>query len=269
MKLLWSKPVPTDNPWEPYYAGIFCKIADKVHYIFKEGRGIGVLAEDCDAIQNFCAEDKLIPLPNHWILSESEDHANLFFNEGLLLEIPDMKIREIADTALAEEYRNRCKPEKYYVEASFCHEGYCISHKGNFGYRCTKDGEVLWEFRGQGYLYTDICFREDRVFFGTAGQGGYFYVVNLKTGEALANIKTGGTASLVAADDRCYVLANGKTAKLLCVDIQNGAIRSEAELPGKASVYSRLGLIDGRLHAITFSYKKDCLHRAIWNCVTF
>lgn len=267
MKLLWSKPIPTDAPWEPASAGVFCKTGDKVHFIFKEGKGIGLLAEDCAAIRKLWAEDKQIPLPNHWILLESEDDAKLFFHEGLLLDIPDMKIRDIADSALAEEYRNHCKPEKYYVEASFCHEDYCISHKGNFGYQCTKDGNVLWEFWGQGYLYTDIFFREDRVFFGTAGQGGYFYVLNLKTGEAMANIKTGGTASIIAVEDCCYVLTNKKTAKLLCVDIKDGCIRWEMELPGKSSAYSRLKRIDGKIHAITYSYKRHSLQCAIWSCI--
>lgn len=264
MKLLWSKPVPMDNPWEPYYAGVFCKTGDKVHFLYKDGRSIAVLAEDSEGVENVSAGEYPIPLPRQWILTENGNQEKLLLNEELLLDISGFEIITSRDP---EEYRSLRQPEKYYEEASFSYDGYTISHSGYFGYQCEKDGQSLWVFRGQGYLYTDICFREDRVFFGTAGQGGYFYVLDMNTGNSLAKIKTGGTASFVTVGDRCYVLSNGKTAKLLCVDLTDGSICGEAELPGKASVYSRLRLIDGRIHAITFSRKKDILHNAIWNCI--
>jgi hypothetical protein len=92
------------------------------------------------------------------------DRPKLLLNEELALDLSAFEITHLPDTT---EYGRLRKPEKYYVEASFTHEGYEISHKGNFGYQCRRNGEKIWEFRSQGYLYTDICFRADRVFFGT------------------------------------------------------------------------------------------------------
>lgn len=267
MKQLWSKHVPLDAPWEPDYAGVFCSIREKVHFLFKNGKNVGVLREDSDAVQILSTAEKSIPLPNNWLLAQAGERALLFFSEDMYLDVSELKIVQTVESALREVDRKYRKPEMYYVEADFCHDGYCISHKGNFGYRCVKDGELLWEFRGQGYLYTDICFRADRVFFGTAGQGGYFYVLDLKTGEPLAKIKTGGTASFVTAENCCYVLTNEKATKLLCVDLTDGSIRSGVELQGRSSVYSRLRLMDGKVHAITFSYKNRALQQAIWNCI--
>ena len=264
MKLLWSKSVPMETPWEPAYAGFFCKSADQVHFLYQAGRAVGVLTEDSDCVRKVQAEEHTISLPNRWVLAEGAGQPKLVLSEELALDLSAFEITHLPDAA---EYGRLRKSEKYYVEASFTHDGYEISHKGNFGYQCRRNGEIIWEFRGQGYLYTDICFREDRVFFGTAGQGGYFYVLDLQTGELLVKIKTGGTASIITADDCCYILSNEKRAKLLCIGIKDGAIHAEAELPGKASAYSPLALIDGQIHAITFSYKKDSLQHAIWSCV--
>lgn len=264
MKLLWSKPIPMDNPWEPACAGVFCRFADTVHFLYKDGKAVAVLAEDSETARKIPAGDHTIPLPGQWILSDNI----VFLNEELLFDIFGRTFADLSGTTLAAEYTKLRKPEKYYVEASFSHDGYEISHKGDFGYQCTKDGETIWEFRGQGYLYTDICFRENRVFFGTAGQGGYFYVLDLETGEPLTKIKTGGTASFAVKDGCCYVLTNEKTAKLLCVDLKDGRYRDELELPGRASVYSRLFLAESRIHIITFSVRRRILQHSYWNCST-
>lgn len=267
MKLLRSKPVPMDAPWEPAYAGVFCKSTDKTHFLYKEGKGIGVLADDANAAQNLVAGEWPIPLPRNWVLSQTMNRTILFLNEDLMMEIPEFRIREVEENSLKEVFRALRKPEKYYEEASFTFGEYCISHKGNFGYRCTLDGKILWDFQGQGYLYTDICALKNRVFFGTAGQGGYFYMLDLQTGEALAKIKTGGTASFVTAGNCCYVLSNDKTARLLCVSLTDGSTLREIVLPGKSNVYSRLDLMDGKIHAITFLYKNRVLQQAVWNCI--
>ena len=183
------------------------------------------------------------------------------------MEIPEFRIREVEEDSLKEVFKVLQKPEKYYEEASFTFGEYCISRKGSFGYRCTLDRKILWDFQGQGYLYTDICVLKNRAFFGTAGQGGYFYILDLQTGEPLAKIKTGGTASIVTAGNCCYVLSSGKTARLMCVSLADGSILGETVLPGKSNAYSRLDLVDGKIHAITFLYKNRFLQQAVWNCI--
>ena len=253
-----------ERPWEPAYAGYFCKSADKVHFLYQAGRAVGILTEDSDCVRKVQAGEHTHSLPNQWVLTEGADRPKLLLNEELALDLSAFEITHLPDTT---EYGRLRKPEKYYVEASFTHEGYEISNKGNFGYQCRRNGDKIWEFRGQGYLYTDICFRADRVFFGTAGQGGYFYVLDLQTGNPLAKIKTGGTASFAMENSCCYVLTNEKHAKLLRVDLAEGCILDELELQGKASVYSRTKLIDRKIHTLAFSCEKQELKQAIWHCI--
>ena len=267
MKLLWSKSIPMEASWEPTYAGVFCKSTHKTHFIYKYGKGIGILSDDANAVQNLVASEWLVPLPHNWVLSQTADRTILYLNEDLMMEIPEFRIREVKEDSLKKVFRVLRKPEKYYEEAFFSFGEYCISHKGNFGYRCTLSGKKLWDFQGQGYLYTDICVRNNRVFFGTAGQGGYFYILDLQTGETLAKIKTGGTASFVTAGNCCYVLSNDKTARLLCVSLTDGTTLRETVLPGKSNIYSSLDLMDGKIHAITFLYKNRFLQQVVWNCI--
>lgn len=262
MKLLWSKSVPVEDPWEPALAGVFCRLEEKVHFLYMDGGNMAVLTEDSDRAARYETGEKALPLPNRWILCQNK----ILLSEELLFDISRGTFTDLSGTLRASEYSSLRKPEKYYVEATFAHNGYEISHKGNFGYQCTKSGRKIWEFRGQGYLYTDICFWKNRVFFGTAGQGGYFYVLDLQTGEVLRKIKTGGTASFAAEDHCCYVLTNENNAKLLCVDLTDGSIRDELALPGSTSVYSRLYLNAGKLHAVTFSNGRKQLQGAFWNC---
>ena len=52
---------------------------------------------------------------------------------------------------------------------------YTISHYGEWGYACKKNGQLLWKKSLKGYLYTEIILDRGNIVFGTAGQGGHFY----------------------------------------------------------------------------------------------
>lgn len=117
----------------------------------------------------------------------------------------------------------------FYEESDFSFPPYTISHKGSFGYVCTRGGEAVWSFRTQGYLYTDMKLYGDTVVFGTAGAGGHFVALRLTDGTPVFDINTGGTDRYVAVGDRFYTYAGGKKG-LLSVGL-DGSVES-LPLPG-------------------------------------
>ena len=77
-----------------------------------------------------------------------------------------------------------------------------------------------------------VCY-QDSLLFGTAGNGGHFYVLSIKTGEKIADIKTGGTVAFVRRNNLCYFLVNDPNAKLICLDVLTGQVIDEVPLGGK------------------------------------
>lgn len=117
----------------------------------------------------------------------------------------------------------------FHEESDFSFPPYTISHKGSFGYVCTRDGATVWSFRTQGYLYTDMTLYGDTVVFGTAGAGGHFVGLRLADGVPVFDINTKGTDRYLTAGDRFYTYAGGKRG-LLSVGIDGSS--ESLSLPG-------------------------------------
>ena len=117
----------------------------------------------------------------------------------------------------------------FYEESDFSFPPYTISHKGSFGYVCTRGGETVWSFRTQGYLYTDMRLYGDTVVFGTAGAGGHFVGLRLSDGSAVFDLNTKGTDRYLTVKDRFYTYGGGKNG-LLSVGL-DGTVESFS-LPG-------------------------------------
>lgn len=269
MRLLWSKEIKEDNAWLPEYEGYFLKIKDKVVFFYDRTSGPCMLVQDqlyAETIYKETPECRL-PLPTRWKLLYAEESSYLQFAEDTVLDLKTMEVISSPAVNIQAVHQRHQFSETDYINKSFHYGEYCISHKGEWGYSCHKDGRVMWEFKGYGWLYTDILFWKNRLFFGTAGQGGYFYVLDLETGNLLTKIKTGGTKSFVQAENLCYVLCNEKNARLICVDLQNGKVREKLELPGKSKESSIVKIIDSKIHTTTFEIKKDRLVSTFWNCV--
>ena len=269
MVLLWNKRIVRANPWEPDYFGLFTLKQGLVHFYFRDRHSLCVLVQNSEEVRTILSaqDGSHVPLPSRWALDVHEGIGYLFMDTDKIIDLET----ECETTALFEDtkerYRKLVKPSEYYVYTPFQLGEYRIEHKGECGYLCRKNGQKKWTFNGRAYLYTDILRWKDRIFFGTAGNGGYFYVLGIDDGTVIAAIKTGGTTCIVQDDHLCYVLSNDPQAKLICVDLRDGKIIQEVKLPGKATSDSRLQLLDGKLHGITFVYKKCILDTIVWSCV--
>lgn len=268
MNIMWTEQIDADNLWEPNLFGHFFRLRETVCFIFKDWSRLCVVSNNTDKISftYFEVQENTLMLPSHWVTVSHGNTDYLFVGKNLIIDLSRMKVTSDIPQLIKSKYLSQVKELGYYENKSFDFGPYCIMHEGQSGYVCVKDGQQIWTFKGRAYLYTDILRWENRLFFGTAGTGGYFYVLDIDSGEPIAQIKTGGTSSIVHAGRYCYVLRNNKTA-LLCVDLQTGSIQEEIPLKGKTTSDSRIQLIDNQLHAISFEYSNGTLRNAVWSCV--
>ena len=96
------------------------------------------------------------------------------------------------------------KPPEHYELDDFVFGDYTIIHKGEWGYVCTKNNNVLWKKSLRGYLYTDIIRKDNRIIFGTSGYGGHFYCLDIDSGEIVFDFNTKGTSAFFHANDSFY-----------------------------------------------------------------
>ena len=238
MRLIESVTIQHENPWEPELDGLFLDRNGGVKFCFMEGWTVVAQSEDGSKEVWYTApEGERLELPYHWT-GAAKGAA------------PMLRTWWPSNT------------EIYYFE------DYTISHTSQWSYICKKAKETVWKFKGYAWRYTTIERFGDNIYFGTAGQGGYFYLLNLHTGAPLLKLKTGGTVNIYARrENRLYLLQQEKKAYLVCVDLNDGTILERRELPGKAHQDSAIRLIGDTIHCVTFTYKGGPVKEALWNRV--
>lgn len=237
MRLIESVRIRHENPWEPELDGLFLSHGGTVKFCYKENRTV--------VAQSLVGEREV------WYTAP----------EGERLELPYNWTGAAKGIAPMMRTWYPSNKEIYYFE------DYTISHTSQWSYVCKRGTEEIWRFQGYAWRYTTIERCGDNIYFGTAGQGGYFYLLNLHTGELLLKLKTGGTVYIYARrEDKLYLLQQDKKAYLVCVDLNDGTTKRLA-LPGKVHQHSSIRLIGNTVHAVTFFYNKDgsnshsCWHR--------
>lgn len=230
-----------ENPWPPELDGLFLPRDGTVKFCFLEGRS--VVAQTLEGAREV------------WYTEP----------EGGVLELPG----DWANACPGYPPMLHCKRGVDHTKQVYYFGDYTVSHKSEWQLVCRRSGEEVWHFRGYAWRYTDIERYGDNIYFGTAGQGGYFYLLNLYTGVPLLKLKTGGTVNMYARrENLLYLLRQEKRAYLVCVDLNDGRILQRLELPGKACDHSPVRLIDHTVHCVTFVYNKNgSVEQALWNRV--
>ena len=256
MNLLWSMPIPCANPWEPQFNGFFTRQNGEARFFYLDE---GVCAASRLAEQPHVLHIPKVAgvsLPQNWQLREDLTPPLLLLTEQSALDLTALKVVK-HDQPL----------EKKSAYPSWQLDEYRFDYDAEPLLTCTKNGVKVWQFRMRAYLYTPIRQWQDLIFFGTAGHGGYLYILRRETGEIVAAIKTCGTVHIAQDEGWCYALANTPGARLLKIDLFTGIIAEEVCLPGKVQ-YSSLRLMDGEVHAITYLYKAGRLAQAVWSCTS-
>ena len=238
MKLIDSMVIRHENPWEPELDGLFREMDGTVKFFYKENQSVvAQTLEGKREVWYTAPEGKRLELPRYWA--------------GVMKGLhPTMQVWRPDD------------PIPVYIGK------YKITSPSQWSYLCERDGEEVWRFKGYAWRYTVIDQYLSNIYFGTAGQGGYFYMLNLHTGEPLLKLKTGGTVHISARrGERLYLLQQDKKAYLVCIDLKDGTILERLELPGKADMHSAIALLGDTVHAVTFTYKGGPVKDALWNRV--
>ena len=58
-------------------------------------------------------------------------------------------------------------------------------------------GKMIWRLKLNAYLYMPICLHEGVLYFGTAGNGGDLYGVDIKSGKVALKFKTSARSILL------------------------------------------------------------------------
>ena len=277
----WEKQIPCEfGSFACLLEGFFFRKSDQCFFLYEGQNAVTVLEQNAatpmDIIIDFPVRSRYglyddesqshLTTTAEWLLFEEHDPPYLMLNATVGIDLLHMKPCDVLPLAATEYYlRQKRTPENGGVLLQTGE--FVVRAKGERSYVCERDGAMQWKFSGPAYLYTPMVRFQDSLIFGTAGNGGHFYVLSIKTGEKIADIKTGGTVAFVQQKNLCYFLVNEPNAKLVCLDVLNGQIVDEVPLGGK-NYHSPLQLIGNQLHTVTFYFKDRMLKNAVWHCVT-
>lgn len=270
MKRIWNRKLSTQSPWEPQFSGVFFSQPSGISFYYEDGGTVKSISGCSDAPVTLLPPTPGLPLPRKWMLVEQADDRFLMCGEEIAIRLgSDLPVDPVPDR-LRMEYRRRRSQPGHLVEDAFSFGDYQIFHKGEWGYVCRKNGEALWKFSGHGYLYTEMFCKGDHLCFGTAGAGGYFYILDLPTGAPVLRLQTGGTTVVLQEGGRGYLYTGvGKRkSQLVCIDFSTGETLDTIDLPGTATADSVLGMWDGCIYTVTFQYEKwgGSVRNAVFSC---
>ena len=105
-----------------------------------------------------------------------------------VFEIGDGSIREVGASPKPEARKTSDSRTHYFAD-------YALRMASPFKLECKSisTDKIVWELRLTAYLYTEFELKSGILYFGTAGKGGRFYGVSLKSGHEIFSYDTGGT----------------------------------------------------------------------------
>lgn len=268
MRLLQKIELPSSAPWEPGYSGKFYVDRGIVRFYYMYHNDICVVDSDgeCLIIPINSSESNL-PLPDRWLILGDKNGDYLFCSDHIAIDLKNNIQLPCIDNGLMNHYHAEWRDPMHFVQDSFLFENYELSHKGDFGYQCKRNGKLLWTFAGRGYLYSDVYRYHNLIYWCTAGYGGHFYVLSIEDGSIMLDIDTGGTASVECEGSLVYILSRKPKSEVLCIDLSSVSIIARLPIEGKVSDYSVMKLFDNKIYAVSFQYKRGALNNAILNCI--
>lgn len=269
MYLKWSKEIVATNSFEASLEGVFYPLDGRLCFFYGHRNAVHKITfPDCtDELVFYRSEGARIPLPSVWGIFEESGIPYLIYDDQHGIDLMRNCSLYPLPKPLSERYLQWRGPEKKLVEQVFRFGAYTIAHKGAFGYVCSKNDQQIWSFTGRGYLHTEIVKHEAVIFFGTAGMGGYFYVIDLKSGTPILCLKTQGTSCIIHHEADCYVLQKGNPSKLLRIDLIRGRICAECALVGNPTDHSVMNVYKETVYVTTFMHKRGQLTHTYVNAV--
>ena len=218
------------------------------------------------------------PLYYIGMVEQEKDTLNCWFFDrsvGMKLVSFDAQNGQIIDYRKDGKINKKSSTEKHNSHDltldDFIFGEYTISHYGEWGYMCKKNGQLLWKKSLKGYLYTEIVLNQDNIVFGTAGQGGHFYSLNIDTGDIIFDFNTKGTSKYFDANNSYYFCSvDNKSTQIFRIDY-NGKILENIEVDGVYHEgYCMFDLCENLLCVMTLKKKRKGnveLFSPIFHCI--
>ena len=152
MKLIWTRELDVQNPWEPDFHGVFFYQESGISFYYKDEHLVRCVHGQMDEPEILFEGKQGIspPLPHDWMIIKQDDALSLLCGERIAIELKTGRSKIPAPDNLQSEYQRRKPSPEHFVEDSFVLNEYQVRHKGEWGYICQKDGQDIWKFGGRG-----------------------------------------------------------------------------------------------------------------------
>lgn len=165
------------------------------------------------------------------------------------------KLIEVSDTHLVELEESPEPIDKIYNDSKTYRFGeYEIYMFSQYTMACRngKSKEIIWKLKLGSYLYTEVKEEKGILYFGTAGNGGKFFAVNMNDGSLLYNYKTGGTENFIQYKD--YILLADIKNKPILLNKKDGTEFKKIDFGNfQITAYQQMVIIDDTLYTIAFN----------------
>ena len=266
MELLWTEKFTGENIWEPNFRGHLIKWNNQPIFMFRKERQLAGIVIGPNGMSNamILTPNVSVAIPRNWMFFENY----LMCDEKCCIDLNSMqKCKEIPKNVQLEFFDKAVKNEKHFINDAYVFGEYTISHRGEFGYQCKHNSDVVWNFTGQGYLHTDILRFDNCIVFGTDGRGGHFYILELSSGKILCDINTHGTNHYAFENDTFYILSQEKQSVVKSISIRSGIIIDEISLKGKIDSNSRILQYKKNILTTTFQYSAGVPKSVLFNFI--
>ena len=170
------------------------------------------------------------------------------------------KLIEVSDTALVEigqspepvkEIYNDSKNYRFGDLEVYMHSPFIMAC------RDIHSGEIVWKTKTGGYLYTEVKEENGIIYFGTDGNGGKFFALNLQDGSIKYRYNTRGTSNFIFYKD--YVLLSNEKNRPILIKRNNGSLFKEVEFEKYIiTAYQQMIIVNDNLYVI--ASKKDTIY---------
>lgn len=275
MKVEWAIPYVSGTISEPDCAGLFFKKNLKLMFFYKFQQKLrGLLVSNFGIMEMPIESNDLeVSIPNQWTIT-GEKTNHLMCSERFCFSLDSMSQCNAPSKEDVQAFKNREQCMKNSIFKDYTFGDYTVRHPSEFIYECLLNNKRIWKLRAQGYLYTEINNYKGQLFFGTAGQGGRFYDINLGSGKTVLSINTGGTDQIVGEGNERFFLILGRVGKLVQVALDSGEILKTVELLGSTNINSRIYISNGSIFVTTFiynsnrEYKSNQPIKGVINCIS-
>ena len=120
MKLLWTRELDAQNPWEPEFHGIFSYQESGISFYYKDEHLVRCVHGQMDEPEILFEGRQGVspPLPHDWMIIKQDDALFLLCGEQIAIELKTGRSKIPAPDNLQSEYQRRKPSPEHFVEDS-------------------------------------------------------------------------------------------------------------------------------------------------------